>query len=72
MTTPPSIARELANLLAAMPSTGATVAETAAWLRRKAALYRRIVAESDDPSVTADAARMAATAEQRARELEAE
>jgi hypothetical protein len=68
----PSIAREIADLLAAIPAPFAPVELRAAWTRRKAAVLRRIAAETDIPYHARNAAEQAAEAEQFAIELDAQ
>ena len=68
----PPIAREIADLMAAMPGPFAPSTELAAWLRRKAAIQWRIAAESDDPMLAANARELAESSERHAREVEAQ
>jgi hypothetical protein len=72
MTERPSAAREIADLMAAIPGPFAPAAELAAWLRRKAAIQWRIAAETDDPTLAENARALAASSERHALEVEAE
>jgi hypothetical protein len=65
-----TIAAEMASLMNDVPGVGATPAASAAWIRRKAALLRRIAEETDDPAERADATVLAALAEQSATRIE--
>lgn len=72
MTDRRSIAREIADLMAAMPGPFAPSEDLAAWFRRKAAIQWRIAAESDDPTLAANARALAEQSERNAAEVEAE
>ncbi|HEX3780701.1 MAG TPA: hypothetical protein VHX38_13625 [Pseudonocardiaceae bacterium] len=66
----PSIAREISDLLDALPGLSASSEVRVAWFRRKAEIQRRIAAETDSPSMAEEAAEQARESDQRADEIE--
>jgi hypothetical protein len=66
----PSIARAVTDLVADMPTRFDPVEARAAWIRRKAAVMRRIAAETTDPSIARQATAEADRADRQAATLD--
>jgi hypothetical protein len=65
-----SITAQLTALLADMPGPFADAAVRAGWVRRKAAVLRRIAAEDDVPGLAGEAAVLARCADEQADRIE--